>query len=356
MNVLLTCAGRRRDIVHAFQAALRADEEVIACDSSAHAPALQEAGKSFVVPPVASDGYIDALLEICERHEIGLIVPSLEPELPKLAAQRARFLALGTLPVVSSPETVAICYDKLRTANLLAGCGLPTPATFQSPAEFAEVFAQGKVAFPVVVKPRWGVSSIATYFPQDFEELEFSFGLAHRQIARSLLAEASAADPEHCILIQEKLVGAEYGLDVINDLEGRHVCTFARRKLRMRAGQTDQAITVREERMDACGRLLGQRLAHLGLLDCDLFATERGLAVVDLNPRLGGGYSFAQAAGADYPAALLAWARGETPPARCFEMRPGVVASRSEVVLTHRSEPALPIDPVQESEPLAAAL
>ncbi len=42
MNVLLTCAGRRRDIVRAFKAALRPGEEVIACDCSPHAPTFQD--------------------------------------------------------------------------------------------------------------------------------------------------------------------------------------------------------------------------------------------------------------------------------------------------------------------------
>lgn len=352
MNVLLSCAGRRRDIVRAFKAALRPGEMVMACDSSPHAPSFQDVERSFVVPPVTAPGYTDALLQICERNDVGLIVPALEPELPKLAAERARFLAVGATPVVSASETVAICYDKVRAAKLLTSCGVASPAMFFSPAECREALERGAMSFPLVVKPRWGVSSIGTYFPEDYEELEFSWRLAQRQVARSILAEASAADPERCVLIQEKLDGVEYGLDVINDLEGNYVCTFARQKLRMRAGQTDQALTVRDERFEAFGRLIGQRLGHLGMLDCDVFLTKRGLSVLDLNPRLGGGYSFAHAAGADYPSALVAWARGEVPDPRCFTMAPDVVASRADTVLRHRGEEPLPAKP-HEPELLA---
>jgi carbamoyl-phosphate synthase large subunit len=353
VNVLLTCAGRRRDIVRAFKAALHPGEEIVACDSSPHAPTFQDVEKSFVVPPVTAAGYVDALLEICSRNDVSVIVPALEPELPKLAAERARFLAIGTTPVVSSPETVAICYDKVRTAKLLTSCGLASPATFLSLAECRDALDRQAIAFPLVVKPRWGVSSIGTYFPEDLEELELSWRLAQRQIGRSIFAEASAADPEHSILIQEKLSGIEYGLDVINDLDGNHVCTFARQKLRMRAGQTDQALTVRDERLEAFGRVLGQRLGHIGMLDCDVFATDHGLSVLDLNPRLGGGYSFAHAAGADYPSALLAWVRGEVPDPRCFNMAPNVVASRSDTVLRHRAEEPAAAPPI-EPELLAA--
>ena len=79
-------------------------------------------------------------------------------------------------------------------------------------------------------------------------------------------------------------------MDVINDLNGSYVCTFIRRKIRMWAGQTDQALTVRDDRLELIGQLIGEKLGHFGILDCDLFVTERGCYVVDINPRIGGGY------------------------------------------------------------------
>jgi carbamoyl-phosphate synthase large subunit len=71
------------------------------------------------------------------------------------------------------------------------------------------------------------------------------------------------------------------------------------------------------------------------LLDCDFFVTGDGIYVLDLNPRLGGGYPFAHLAGADYPAALVAWARGEAPDPRCFELERNVMASRVDSMLRH---------------------
>ncbi len=40
---------------------------------------------------------------------------------------------------------------------------------------------------------------------------------------------------------------------VVNDLNGRYVCTFARRKLVMRAGETDRAITVKSDQLEKQG-------------------------------------------------------------------------------------------------------
>ena len=336
MNVLLTCAGRRSDVVTAFKAAVGHAGRVLACDASAEAPALQEADRALVVPAVSEPGYIDALLAICEEHRVRLVIPAIETELPLLAEHRARFAKIGTLPMVSSPEVIAKCHDKLETARFLESCGLAAPRTFLSLKAARAALASGEIAFPVVVKPRWGVSSIGMQMAEDDEELELAFRLTGKHIARTLLADISATDPERCILIQERLAGSEYGMDVVNDLTGRHVCTFIKRKLRMWAGQTDRAVTVADHRLEMLGRLLGEKLGHIGMMDCDVFVSGNEACFIDLNPRMGGGYPFSHIAGANFPAALVAWADGREADPHWLRVAPEVTASRCDrfVVMT----------------------
>lgn len=342
MKVLLTCAGRRRETMRAFQAALAGKGKVLACDASENAPALQCADGAFLVPRVAEPRYIEALLDLCVREDVDLVIPAMEPELPKLAVHRGAFIARGVTPIVSSPEVVQTCFDKLQAGRFLAARGIETPRTFATLAECHEALGRGEVAFPLVVKPRWGVSSIGTHVAADGEELELSYRLAQKEIARTFLSEASTADPLRCVLIQEALTGTEYGLDVVNDLTGLYACSFPKRKVRMRAGQTDQALTSDDPRLLAMGRRLGESLRHVGMLDCDLFDTPAGLRVIDLNPRMGGGYPFAHVAGANYPAALLAWARGEQPDPRWLRMETNVFSSACDAVLRHRELDLVP--------------
>jgi carbamoyl-phosphate synthase large subunit len=348
MNVLLTTAGRRSPIIRAFHEALKGRGEVLACDSSADAPALQVADRAFVVPSVQDDGYIDDLLTICAEHEVGLVVPALEPELPLLAQHRARFAAIGTTLVVSSPEIIQTCYDKLETERFLDVCGLLTQKTFTSLDSAREAIERGDLSFPLVVKPRWGVSSIGTQFPEDDEELELAYKLTSKQLARTFLAQVSASDPDRCILIQEQLGGCEYGLDVVNDLNNGYACTFARRKLRMRAGQTDRAVTVIDSKLESVGRTLGERLGHIGMLDCDVFVNDRGCFVIDINPRIGGGYPFSHEAGANFPAALIAWAKGEPIDPRWLRSEAGVLTSRADSFTRNREETPSAIKPLKQ--------
>jgi carbamoyl-phosphate synthase large subunit len=333
MNVMLTCAGRRSYNVSMFKDAVKGRGRVFACDASADAAAMQEADESFVVPSVEDPGYIDALLSLCESHRVRLLVPALEPELPLLSAHRARFAAVGTVALVSAPEVVATCYDKLATNRFLESVGLAVPRTFFSLAEAREALRTGDLRFPLVVKPRWGVGSFGVAFPEDDEELELTYRLARKQLAHGFLASISASDAERCVLIQAKLEGCEYGLDILNDLAGSHVTTFVKRKLRMRAGQTDQAVTVHDARLAEIGRRIGQRLGHVGVLDCDLMVAGDECYPIDLNPRIGGGYPFSHLAGANVPAALVAWVGGEALDARWLQMKAGIAAARGETFI-----------------------
>ena len=60
---------------------------------------------------------------------------------------------------------------------------------------------------------------------------------------QSPLSLASQTSAESDIVIQEKIDGPEYGLDVVNDLDGNHVATFVKKKIAMWAGETDGATT-----------------------------------------------------------------------------------------------------------------
>lgn len=322
----------------AFKAALWRPDRLLACDSSVDAPALQCADQGFIVPPVASDRYLETLLGLCQEQAVGLLVPALEPELPLLAANRGAFEKRGTQVLISSPSVIATCYDKQATSAFLQECGLLAPPEVDSLERAHTALAKGHLRYPLVIKPRWGVSSIGVETARDADELERTFHAAQRHIAQSFMAEVSATDPRHAVLIQQCLSGTEHGLDIINDFQGRHVATFVKRKVRMRAGLTDQAVSIHDAHLEELGRLIGQRLGHVGLLDADVFVTDSGSYVLDLNPRIGGGYAFSHLAGANFPAAVLAWARGEEPNAQWLAMEAGVASARCDhFLVTHRA-------------------
>ncbi len=230
MNILLTCAGRRNYLLQFFKCALGARGQVIACDCSATAPALLEADRQCIVPRMDDPHYFDALVSICREHQVRLLLSVNDLELSGLAEQALRFREVGTIPVVASPQVIALCQDKWAAFTFCRSHEIPTPDTYLSLAGSRQALALGIIRFPVVIKPRWGTSSIGVEYVENDRELTLAHEWGRIQVKRTILAGMSQADPDNAFIIQEWLQGQEHGMDVVNDLDGRHVCTLARRK------------------------------------------------------------------------------------------------------------------------------
>ena len=172
-----------------------------------------------------------------------------------------------------------------------------------------DALAKGEVEFPLFMKPRWGSGSIGLESIADMEELDIYYHLLMKKIKKTILATASVGD--EYIMIQEKLTGNEYGLDVMNDLEGNNVGVSVKQKLAMRAGETDKAVTRDLPEVREMGRRIGEALKHIGNLDVDIMQNANGdYCVLELNPRFGGGYPFSYEAGVNMPKAIIEWAKG----------------------------------------------
>src|SRR5690606_6139476 len=201
-------------------------------------------------------------------------------------------------------------FDKWETVKFLEKYNLKSPKTFIDLGEAKKAIAEGELQFPVVIKPRWGSASIGIDFPENMEELELAYRLQSIRLKRTILAEASNEDIDHAILIQEKIPGKEYGMDVLNDFNGNYVGTFVRQKLQMRSGETDKAISVIDDRFEKIGKTIGEGLKHIGNLDSDVFEWNGELYVLELNPRFGGGYPFSHEAGNNTAAIYIEWLKG----------------------------------------------
>ena len=310
MNILFTCAGRRTYLLKYFRENMSKGDKIIATDMQLSAPALQVADVKLQVPAVYDPQYIDITIEICRKYSVDALLCLNDLELPILAENKARFEEIGVKVIVSEPQVIDICFDKYKTAQWVESIGLNAPKTYVTLMSAKEALANGEIAFPLFMKPRWGSGSIGLETIEDMEELEIYYNLLMKKIKKSILATASIGD--EYIMIQEKLTGKEFGLDVMNDLEGNNVGVSVKQKLAMRAGETDKAVTVDLPSVREMGRKIGENLHHIGNLDVDIMQRANGdYCVLELNPRFGGGFPFSYEAGVNLPLAIIKWLNGE---------------------------------------------
>lgn len=310
MNILFTCAGRRTYLLKYFKENLSDDDKVVATDMQLSAPAMQVADVKFQVPAVYDPEYINITLNICKQQNIDALLSLNDLELPILAEHKARFEELGVKVIVSSPEVIDIAFDKYKTAQWVESLGLVAPKTYVSLDEAKKALVTGEIEFPLFMKPRWGSGSIGLESIADMEELDIYYNLLMKKIKKTILATASVGD--EYIMIQEKLTGNEFGLDIMNDLNGKHVAVSVKQKLAMRAGETDKAVTVDLPEVREMGRKIGEALGHIGNLDVDIMQRADGAyCVLELNPRFGGGFPFSYEAGVNMPKAIINWVKGK---------------------------------------------
>lgn len=332
MNILFTCAGRRTYLLKYFKENMSAEDKVVATDMQLSAPALQAADVKLQVPAVYDPKYIDITLNICKEQKIDALISLNDLELPILAENKAKFETLGVTVIVSDPEVIDIAFDKYKTAQWVESIGLNAPKTYVTLTSAKEALAKGEIAFPLFMKPRWGSGSIGLETIDDMEELDIYYHLLMKKIKKTILATASVGD--EYIMIQEKLTGNEFGLDVMNDLEGNNVAVSVKQKLAMRAGETDKAITVDLPEVRKMGATIGRNLKHIGNLDVDIMQRANGdYCVLELNPRFGGGYPFSYEAGANMPKAILLWLKGEKVDAKTLQPEYGKMFAKNDYLM-----------------------
>jgi carbamoyl-phosphate synthase large subunit len=310
INILFTCAGRRNYLINYFKEALKGRGKIFAADMSMSAPAMVDADCALLVPSIYDCDYITALKELISKHHINAIISLNDLELPILSKHKEELESLGTKVIISNENVIDIAFDKIKTFHFINDIGLQTPKTFTTMNDAAIAIKKGALNFPLVVKPRWGSASIGIDFPETMEELELAFKLQQLKLKKSILNTASEHDFDNAILIQAKIEGKEYGMDILNDFDGNYIGTFVREKLSMRSGETDKAISRIDDRFEKIGKSISKNLKHIGNLDCDIFVQGKKIYVLELNPRFGGGYPFSHEAGVDTPSMYIEWLLG----------------------------------------------
>lgn len=295
MNILILSAGTRNKVVQYFKREIGNEGKVIATDCSNLAPAVYDADKFYLVPRISEPGYLDIILDICRKESVDGVFSLIDPELSLLAKEKERFLEIGVTPVVSSYELVETCFDKYKMYQMLCGMDLPAAKCYLDREEFYRAVEAGEISYPVFVKPVKGSASIHINKAGSREEIEVLYGLYED------------------LMIQEYMDGTEYGADVYIDmLTGRCTSVFVKEKIKMRAGETDKSVSVKDERLFALIEKFVEKCGFCGMIDIDIFKIKDTYYISDVNPRFGGGYPHAYECGVNIPEQVIRNLKGES--------------------------------------------
>lgn len=286
VNVLISSAGRRVSLTRAFQRAVRhllPGSMVFTSDAQAsRSAACQISDGSFAVPRLDDPRYIDALLKACLSHDVRLVVPTIDTELEILATHREAFAADGIQVIISDLDLIRLTADKVLSQKLFTQVGLDYPALLDP----------DDLTFPLIAKPRAGSASVGVVIAHGLGDLPPRY-LNNPSIMFQALVPRDSYD--------------EITVDCYYSRGGQLARLVPRLRIETRGGEISKGQTLR----DTLARELRQQLALLpgarGCITLQCFAnTERNrILAIEINPRFGGGYPLADAAGAGFPEALV---------------------------------------------------
>lgn len=294
MNVLITNVGRRGYLVDFLRNTPDFNGKIYVSDCCKSASGLfSDNDGAFYLPKPLNDEnlYIQELVKLCHKLDVSIVFPVIDPEIDILSRYVDELKRENINVVVSDSRVLGIAYNKLMMNKFLEDNGFNVPKTYTDLESFNKAFKSSEISFPVILKPIYGSGSAETYKIKSIEQLK---GLFHEGL-----------------MIQQLIVGHEYGCDVLNNLEKEPVRCVVKRKLSMRAGETDKAITVKDKRIQNEAIRLGRCLGHIGNLDSDVLDDGDKLYFIDLNPRFGGGYPITHSSGVNYLDLIIKMYQGE---------------------------------------------
>ena len=309
LNILITAASRRVPLVLGFRNALKAlgiGGSVIATDVNPLSPAAHFCDRAYRVPLSSEPTYMAAINAICDGEQIGLIVPTIDDELPLFSAAAATFSARGVRVAVSPEASTVLCDDKYASCVFLRQAGVAAAESFLP----AQLSASPYV--PAFVKPRRGRGSVHAFPAFSARELEFFVNYV--------------ADP----VIQEYLNGPEFTIDVMCDFLGRPISIVPRQRVVIRAGVIDRGCTVHDSALFDLALACTSAITFFGPINIQCRTVDGRPTVFEINPRFSGGIPLTIEAGADFPRMLVQLTLGQRLEPAIGQFRDGVWMSNYE--------------------------
>ena len=276
MNILLVNPGRRDYMVNFFLSLKKKyNLNIFLVDPDKNVPSFKVSTltKNNVCPKVKnSKKFLSFLNKYVLKNKIDVIFPISDRELKILSQKKKFFMKKGVNVIVSDLKIIENCQNKIKFSKYLKKFNILCPKIITK--------KNIKKNLPVIKKEVNGSAS-------KNQEVIFKSSQINKNYEKKFF-------------FQKFLKYQEYNLDILNDLNGNYLHSCAKKKLFIRAGETDKAVMINNKVFENFAKKLSKALRHIGVVDIDFFYNKKKFYVLDINPRLGGGYPFTHLYGYDY--------------------------------------------------------
>lgn len=280
INILILSAGRRVELIKCFKEAakvLNIYSNIITTEISEIAPAIYFGDKNYIVPKVSEDEYINSIINICNKENIRLIIPTTDVELYKLSRSKKDIEERTRAKVLVSDEKVIdICRNKINTAKFFYENGFKTPKLIRK-----YDIDNKNYEFPLFIKPINGSSSINAFKIENEKELRFFVDYVKNPI------------------VQKFIYGKEYSVDSFLDFDSNIITIVPRERISVRGGEVSKGKIVKDRKIIETVKKILYILKPIGHITIQCIKYNNDINFIEINPRFGGGAPMTMKAGAN---------------------------------------------------------
>jgi len=263
--------------------------------------------KFYKVPNALDDLYITTLVDICKSENIQIVFPIIDIELGIIASSIEKFENIGVYVWLSESKTIGICNDKYNTFKFFIENDFPAPASWL-PAEIENI--KDHIPYPLIIKPRDGVSSRDIYKVYSHKEL------------------LSAIKKVNKPLLQKLLIGKEYTIDVLCNSNSHALVAVPRERIETKAGISYKGITIKDKQLIDYGKSIAEKLHIKGACNIQCIIDSGTPKFFEVNPRLSGSLPLTIEAGINIPLLLIKMAQKEEVLGENLKFKEGIYMTR----------------------------
>jgi carbamoyl-phosphate synthase large subunit len=316
---LLTCVGGELlpNLILDLKRHSRHDLRIIGTDVNSEAVGRMFCDEFSVVPYGSATEYIPAIIELIEKYNVDLIIPTSDEEAVAMASNIKNMEKLDCKIACVEEAKIRVMTDKIETYHYLEKHGLNVPF-WKKVNNFNEmketVGAMYEEHGAIVVKPAQsrggrGVHVISTNFEgvkryEDRREVHSDLPSFFNKLMYTLTDDFP-------VIVMERLVEPVIDLDLLC-WKGKPLRIVARKRVNS-AVPNEGHIIIEDNKLIKLGEQLINIFELSWLYDCDVMYNNNGEpCVLEINPRQSGSIAISVAAGFPMIDDVISLAKGES--------------------------------------------
>ena len=232
----------------------------------------------YKFPFSITEDYIRFALGFCEEHRVDYYFASIDAEVVNLSKNREKFAKIGTKLCVVDYEFARLCHYKDQFGKWISE-HMPDIAI----REYKSLDEIKGASYPLFIKPNEGVASKGCRIISNYDELVAS--VREEQIGTK-------------ILVQDYIKGTNITVDCVRNKATGQIMQIQRKELLRNSNGCGVAVEIfRDNELERICDTLMRELDLNGVANIELFETDFGYKIIEINPRFSAGTLYSCFAG-----------------------------------------------------------